>query len=183
LIQIKRYFLFLILILLLSISISVGKTQTNQERVEYLLDQLQNPLDEESQQEIKGAIMRIWQLAKSVEIQEKINQIGIFVRLKQYQEAEDFLTEIITEQDDFLDAYYKRAIIHYYQAEIVEAEADLYKVLALEPRHFDALKVLGLILEKQNKNVEAYNVYTELHKILPYDESVIKKLEKLNQLI
>tara|TARA_Y100001958_G_C21170091_1_gene502055 strand:+ start:587 stop:1102 length:516 start_codon:yes stop_codon:yes gene_type:complete len=171
------------LILLSSISISDTKTQTNQERVAYLLEQLQNPLDQESQQEIKGAIIRIWQLAKSVEIQEKINQVGIFIRLKQYQDAEDFLTEIIEEQDDFLDAYYKRAIIHYYQAEIIEAEADLYRVLALEPRHFDALKVLGLVLEKQNKNAEAHKIYTDLHKILPYDESVLKKLEKLNQII
>ncbi|MDB0032376.1 hypothetical protein N9E32_03705 [Alphaproteobacteria bacterium] len=161
----------------------ITSAQTNAERVDYLLKQLQEPLDYESQQEIKGAIMRIWEVSNSTELQDKINKIGYFINLQQYQGAEDFLTEIIAEQDDFLDAYYKRAIIHYYQGEIIEAEADLYRTLALEPRHFDALKVLGLVLEKQNKLIEAKNIYTELHKILPFDESVTEKIQNLENLI
>ena len=62
-------------------------SQTNAERVDYLLEQLQSPLDEKSQQEIKGAIMRIWELSKSADLQEKINNIGYFINLRQYQEA------------------------------------------------------------------------------------------------
>ena len=181
--QIKLYFitsLFLTLILLFPL---IASAQTNAERVDYLLEQLQEPLDYESQQEIKGAIMRIWEVSKSAELQDKINKIGYFINLRQYQGAEDFLTEIIAEQDDFLDAYYKRAIVHYYQGEIIEAEADLYRTLSLEPRHFDALKVLGLVLEKQNKLSEAKNVYTELHKILPFDESVTEKIQNLENSI
>ena len=181
--QIKLYFissLFLSFIFLFQL---IASAQTNAERVDYLLEQLQEPLDYESQQEIKGAIMRIWEVSKSAELQDKINKIGYFINLRQYQGAEDFLTEIIAEQDDFLDAYYKRAIVHYYQGEITEAEADLYRTLALEPRHFDALKVLGLVLEKQNKISEAKNVYTELHKILPFDDSVTKKIQKLEKSI
>ena len=181
--QIKLYFItsfFLIFIFLFPL---ITSAQTNAERVDYLLKQLQEPLDYESQQEIKGAIMRIWEVSKSAELQDKINKIGYFINLRQYQGAEDFLTEIIAEQDDFLDAYYKRAIVHYYQGEIIEAEADLYRTLSLEPRHFDALKVLGLVLEKQNKLSEAKNVYTELHKILPFDESVTDKIQNLENSI
>lgn len=181
--QIKLYFItsfFLIFIFLFPL---ITSAQTNAERVDYLLKQLQEPLDYESQQEIKGAIMRIWEVSNSAELQDKINKIGYFINLQQYQGAEDFLTEIIAEQDDFLDAYYKRAIVHYYQGEIIEAEADLYRTLSLEPRHFDALKVLGLVLEKQNKLSEAKNVYTELHKILPFDESVTERIQNLENSI
>jgi tetratricopeptide (TPR) repeat protein len=181
--QIKLYFISTLFLLFIFLSSPIALAQTNAERVDYLLEQLQEPLDYESQQEIKGAIMRIWEVSKSAELQDKINKIGYFINLRQYQGAEDFLTEIIAEQDDFLDAYYKRAIVHYYQGEIVEAEADLYRTLALEPRHFDALKVLGLVLEKQNKFTEAKNVYTELHKILPFDESVTKKIQNLEKSI
>ena len=178
-IQIKRYFCFIYFLSSLFLFSPVAYSQTNSERVDYLLEQLQSPLDEKSQQEIKGAIMRIWELSKSADLQEKINNIGYFINLRQYQEAEDFLTEIINEQEDFLDAYYKRAIVHYYQGEILEAEADLYRTLAIEPRHFDALKVLGLVLEKQNKISDALKVYTQLHKILPYDDKVIEKMKSL----
>jgi hypothetical protein len=105
--QIKLYLftsLFLSFIILFPL---IALAQTNAERVDYLLEQLQEPLDYESQQEIKGAIMRIWEVSKSAELQDKINKIGYFINLQQYQGAEDFLTEIIAEQDDFLDAYYK----------------------------------------------------------------------------
>ena len=181
--QIKLYFISSLFLTLIFLFPLIASAQTNAERVDYLLEQLQEPLDYESQQEIKGAIMRIWEVSKSAELQDKINKIGYFINLRQYQGAEDFLTEIIAEQDDFLDAYYKRAIVHYYQGEIIEAEADLYRTLALEPRHFDALKVLGLVLEKLNKLSEAKNVYAELHKILPFDESVTEKIQNLENSI
>ena len=181
--QIKLYFISTLFLSFIFLFPLIALSQTNAERVDYLLGQLQEPLDYESQQEIKGAIMRIWEVSKSAELQDKINKIGYFINLRQYQGAEDFLTEIIAKQDDFLDAYYKRAIVHYYQGEITEAEADLYRTLALEPRHFDALKVLGLVLEKQDKLIEAKNVYTELHKIIPFDESVTEKIQNLEKLI
>lgn len=157
--------------------------QTNAERVDYLLEQLQQPLDLESQEEIKGAVMRIWELSKSAEIQEKINKIGIFINLRNYQGAEDFLTEIINAQGDFIDAYYKRAIVHYYQGDVTQAEGDLLKVLAFEPRHFDALKVLGLVLEKQEKNQKAFEVYLQLKKVLPYDPSVDEKILEIQKIL
>ena len=181
--QIKLYFISTLFLSFIFLFPLIALSQTNAERVDYLLEQLQEPLDYESQQEIKGAIMRLWEVSKSAELQDKINKIGYFINFRQYQAAEDFLTEIIAEQEDFLDAYYKRAIVHYYQGEIIEAEADLFRTLALEPRHFDALKVLGLVLEKQNKLSEAKNVYTELHKILPFDESVTEKIQNLEKLI
>ena len=117
-IQIKRYFVIILYTLSVLLVSPLSYSQTNSERVDYLLEQLQNPLDYDSQQEIKGAIMRIWEISKSANIQEKINSIGHFINLRQYQDAEDLLTEIIMEQKDFIDAYYKRAIIHYYQGEI-----------------------------------------------------------------
>ena len=147
--------------------------------MDYLLELLQEPLDNESQKEIKGAIMRIWKLSRSEEIQQKMNNIGQLIKFRQYQDAEDTLSLIINEQNDFMDAYYQRAIIHYYQGEINQAHSDLLSVLSLEPRHFDALRVLAFIYEKQNKQVEAYYTYKELEKILPHDEAVRDKLKFL----
>ena len=147
--------------------------------MDYLLELLQEPLDDESQKEIKGAIMRIWKLSRSEEIQQKMNNIGQLIKFKQYQDAEDILSIIINEQNDFMDAYYQRAIIHYYQGEINEAHLDLLRVLSLEPRHFDALRVLAFIYEKQNKKSEAYSKYKDLERVLPYDEVVRSKLKLL----
>ena len=90
--QINRN-LFFVFFLIVPLSITFPlNSQSNAERVDYLLEQLQNPLDYDSQQEIKGAIIRIWAISKSSQIQEKINSIGHFINLHQYQGAEDLLT-------------------------------------------------------------------------------------------
>jgi len=178
LIQSKRYFFIIIIFLTCNVPIFHANS-SNSDRVDYLLELLQEPLDNESQKEIKGAIMRIWKLSRSEEIQQKMNNIGQLIKFRQYQDAEDTLSLIINEQNDFMDAYYQRAIIHYYQGEINQARSDLLSVLSLEPRHFDALRVLAFIYEKQNKQVEAYYTYKELEKILPHDEAVRDKLKFL----
>ena len=182
-IQSKRYFFIILILLSYQVCTSQAHANSNSDRVDYLIELLQEPLDTESQKEIKGAIIRIWKLSKSEEIQQKMNNIEHFIRFRQYQEAEDFLSHIILEQDDFMDAYYQRAIIHYYQGEVNEARLDLLNVLSLEPRHFDALKVLALVYEKQNKKTEAYQTYKKLEKILPHDENVRSKLKSLENLI
>ena len=182
-IQSKRYFFIILILLSYQVCTSQVHANSNSDRVDYLIELLQEPLDTESQEEIKGAIIRIWKLSKSEETQQKMNNIGHFIRFRQYQEAEDFLSLIILEQDDFMDAYYQRAIVHYYQGEVNEARLDLLNVLSLEPRHFDALKVLALVYEKQNKKTEAYYTYKKLEKILPHDENVISKLKSLENLI
>ena len=182
-IQSKRYFFIILILLSYQVCTSQAHANSNSDRVDYLIELLQEPLDTESQEEIKGAIIRIWKLSKSEEIQQKMNNIEHFIRFRQYQEAEDFLSNIILEQDDFMDAYYQRAIIHYYQGEVNEARLDLLNVLSLEPRHFDALKVLALVYEKQNKKTEAYYTYKKLEKILPHDENVRSKLKSLEKLI
>ena len=61
--QIKLYFLSSLLSFVFLFPL-IAFAQTNAERVDYLLEQLQEPLDYESQQEIKGAIMRIWEALK-----------------------------------------------------------------------------------------------------------------------
>lgn len=182
-IQSKRYFFIILVLLSHQICISQVHANSNSDRVDYLIELLKEPLDEESQEEIKGAIMRIWKISKSEEIQQKMSNIGHFIRFRQYQEAEDYLSLIILEQDDFMDAYYQRAIVHYYQGEINEAREDLLSVLSFEPRHFDALRVLALVYEKQNKKSKAYYTYKELEKILPHDENVRSKLKSLENLI
>ena len=182
-IQSKRYFFIILILLSYQVCTSQAHANSNSDRVDYLIELLQEPLDTESQKEIKGAIIRIWKLSKSEEIQQKMNNIEHFIRFRQYQEAEDFLSHIILEQDDFMDAYYQRAIIHYYQGEVNEARLDLLNVLSLEPRHFDALKVLALVYEKQNKKTKAYHTYKKLEKILPHDENVRSKLKSLENLI
>ena len=68
--------------------------------MDYLLELLQEPLDDESQKEVKGAIMRFWKLSRSEEIQQKMNNIGQLIKFKQYQDAEDILSIIINEQNE-----------------------------------------------------------------------------------
>ena len=66
-IQSKRYFFIILVLLSHQICISQVHANSNSDRVDYLIELLKEPLDEESQEEIKGAIMRIWKISKSEE--------------------------------------------------------------------------------------------------------------------
>ena len=78
-IQSKRYFFIILILLSYQVCTSQVHANSNSDRVDYLIELLQEPLDTESQKEIKGAIIRIWKLSKSEEIQQKMNNIGHFI--------------------------------------------------------------------------------------------------------
>ena len=59
---------------------------------------------------------------------EKIAVVDVQLAVLQTEKAQAKLAEL-KEQDDFMDAYYQRAIIHYYQGEVNEARLDLLNVL------------------------------------------------------
>ena len=75
-IQSKRYFFIILILLSYQVCTSQVHANSNSDRVDYLIELLQEPLDTESQKEIKGAIIRIWKLSKSEEIQQKMNKIN-----------------------------------------------------------------------------------------------------------
>ena len=157
----------------------VAKTISNNERIDQLFQALRNSSNEIEQNEIVQTINFLWRQTNSVQIQEKMNNLNIFVKLKKFEEAIDVLDEILNENKDFMNGYYNRAIFYYYLGDFDASKKDLLKVISLESRHFHAMKILANIYEKHEMFNKALAYYSRYREIILFDSKVDKKIKML----
>ncbi len=105
-----------------------------------------------------------------------------FLRSQQLSKAKEIFTEVINLDQNWAEAWNKRATVLYMLGEFQQSQDDIDRVLALEARHFGALAGQGLV-NIQLKNYEkAIRSYQEAQKIYPAmrsPEIMIKQIETL----
>ena len=145
-----------------------NKLKANQEKVASIVEQ------------------EIWALWSTHPTDEKLTarleEGSQFVRSQQLSKAKEIFTEVIKLDQNWAEAWNKRATVLYMLGEFQKSQDDIDKVLALERRHFGALAGQGLV-NIQLKNYEkAIRSYQEAQKIYPAmrsPEIMIKQIEKL----
>ena len=83
-----------------------------------------------------------------------------FVRDQNYVKAKDIFTEVINLDQNWAEAWNKRATVLYMLGEFQKSQDDIDQVLALEQRHFGALAGQGLVniqLRIMKKRLEVMN--------------------------
>jgi len=70
------------------------------------------------------------------------------------------------------------AINNFEKNNFVEAKVLLYKILDIEPKNFDALKIIGVIHGNENNHLEALNFFKKAQKIKPGDNLINFNLAK-----
>ena len=104
------------------------------------------------------------------------------MRDQNYIKAKDIFTEVINLDQNWAEAWNKRATVLYMLGEFQKSQDDIDQVLALEQRHFGALAGQGLV-NIQLKNYEkAIRSYEQAQKIYPAMRSpkiMIKQIEEL----
>ena len=100
---------------------------------------------------------------------------------KNYPLALDVLDQIIVVKPDFVEAWNKRATVHFLMDDYGDSLSDIRQTLALEPRHFGALAGFGMILQAMDKNEEAIRVYKRALEIDPRLDKVRESLEALEK--
>nr|WP_165197353.1 hypothetical protein [Pseudohalocynthiibacter aestuariivivens] len=94
--------------------------------------------------------------------------------------AIEHLTALTDHAPDFAEGWHARAIA-YARVELYgPALGDVERVLALNPRHFDAIASLGALLEEVGQDQLAHEAYTQVLAIHPYFEDVTTALGRLD---
>lgn len=88
---------------------------------------------------------------------------------------------LVAAAPDFAEAWNKRATIHWLLGDYEASEADIVKVLQLEPFHFGALSGRGLVLLSQGKFMEARNAFSRALEVHPNMPSVRANLEEITR--
>ena len=115
--------------------------------------------DEASAKAIEDRIWAIWMLSGSDTCNLLMSRVKDATDDKNYDLAVKLLDAIVTIKPDYVEAWNRRATLHYVKHEYGRALADLREVLAREPRHFGALAGLGLILQDIGDDRHALEAY------------------------
>ena len=134
---------------------------------------------------IEQEIWALWSTHPTDEkLTARLEEGSQFVRDQNYVKAKDIFTEVINLDQNWAEAWNKRATVLYLLGNFEESQKDIDKVLKLESRHFGALAGEGLV-NIQLKNYEkAISSYEKALKIYPSMKSpglMIQKIKKMIQ--
>ncbi len=112
----------------------------------------------------------------------RLKEGSMFVRNQQLTKARDIFTEVINIDQNWAEAWNKRATVLYMMGEFQKSQDDIDKVLALEARHFGALAGQGLVniqLRNYEKAIRSYEQAKEIYPSMKSPEIMIKQIEEI----
>jgi tetratricopeptide (TPR) repeat protein len=98
---------------------------------------------------------------------------------KEFKTAIELLDSIIQINPRYTEAWARRATLYFVQKDIYRSLADLRVVLAQEPRHYQALAGLGIILQDIGEDKRALDAYRRALEINPHLESIPEVVRRL----
>ena len=108
------------------------------------------------------------------------NGIG-FMEIMDLPNAESIFTRIIARDENFTEAWNKRATIRYMRGDFDGSESDIAEVLKREPRHFGALSGLAMINMKRGDLETALAIYESILLIHPNSLDAQKLIPELQK--
>ena len=93
--------------------------------------------------------------------------------------AVDHLTALTDHAPDFAEGWSNLALAYYQQELFGPCIYALEQTLALNPRHFGAIKGLGAVLEQLGEPAKALAAYRKVLDIYPHDPEVLEAIGRL----
>ena len=133
---------------------------------------------------IEQEIWALWSTHPTDEkLTARLEEGSQFVRDQNFIKAKDIFTEVINLDQNWAEAWNKRATVLYLLGNFKDSQKDIDKVLELESRHFGALAGQGLV-NIQLKNYEkAILSYKKALKIYPSMNSPRVMIEEIQKII
>lgn len=150
-------------------------------KVDDLLTRLAASADAAEAGRIEAELLIEWSKSGSASIDLLFSRAQDALAMGDAPAAIEHLTAAIDHAPDFLMAYDIRSTAYYMAGEIGPALADIAFVLSREPRQFEAMSGLAILLEETGKKEAALKAYQAVAKVHPFRAEVndaIARLEK-----
>ena len=132
---------------------------------------------------VEQEIWKLWSTHPTdIELTARLEEGAQFVRTQQLSKAIEIFTEIIKLDQNWAEAWNKRATVFYMMGKFKQSQEDIDKVLALEARHFGALAGQGLVniqLKNYEKAILSYQQIKEIYPSMQSPEIMIRRIEEL----
>ena len=132
---------------------------------------------------VEQEIWKLWSTHPTdIKLTARLEEGAQFVRTQQLSKAIEIFTEVIKLDQNWAEAWNKRATVFYMMGNFKQSQEDIDKVLALEARHFGALAGQGLVniqLKNYEKAILSYQQVKEIYPSMQSPEIMIRRIEEL----
>jgi tetratricopeptide (TPR) repeat protein len=147
--------------------------------LDFLFGALKAAPDAAAAKAVEERIWAVWIISPSDTANLLMARAKTAVDGKDLDLAIRLLDAIIVIKPDYVEAWNRRATLHYLRKDYDRSLADIRQILAREPRHFGALAGLGLIMQDLGDDKRALDIYRralDVHPYLPRIPDLIKTL-------
>jgi tetratricopeptide (TPR) repeat protein len=156
------------------------KVQRGQD-LDFLFGALKAAPDAESAKAVEGRIWAVWMVSKSDTANLLMTRVRTAVEAKKLDLAVELLDKIVLLRPDYVEAWNRRATIHFMRKDFTRSIEDIRQVLAREPRHFGALSGLGMIMQELGDDKRALEVYRRAVEINPHMQRITDLIKSLTE--
>ena len=179
------------ILVILSLSLfffSNANAEERNNKLDKLFTQLKNTKELSSAQVIEKEIWEIWSIHPSDDrrgfrLTELLTQGTRLMNMRELNKAHEVFTKIIAVENDWAEAWNKRATVLYLMKQYESSLADIKITLVLEPRHFGALSGQALNYIELNLYEKAIKSYKAAQRIYPIIDAAKKMIPQLKELI
>jgi tetratricopeptide (TPR) repeat protein len=152
--------------------------------LDFLFEALKIAPDADAAKLVESRIWALWLASGSDTTDLLMTRVKAAADGKDLNLAVELLNAVVELRPDYVEAWNRRATIHFMNKDFGASLADIRQVLAREPRHFGALTGLGIIMQELGEEklaLEAFRralaVNPHLQKIPDFVKTLTEKVE------
>ena len=153
-----------------------------EEDVPALLQQLKEAAPGQAET-IAERVRRAWSLSGSATADYLLRRGRKAMELGEPEAAVEHFTAVVDHAPEFAQGWTERARAYYALNLYGPAVGDLEQALALNPRHFEAIMGLAVILDSMARAEDAYEAYLQVEAIHPHQPGLTEALTRLEPLV
>src|SRR5262245_47033440 len=136
--------------------------------IDFLFGALKAAPDAEAAKLVENRILALWLPSGSDTADLLMSRVKTAIDGKDFDVAIELLDAIVELKPDYVEAWNRRATVHFLRKDFGGAIADIRQVLAREPRHFGALAGLGMIMQELGEEKRALEVFRRALDVHPH---------------
>lgn len=161
--------------------VAVSATNSSVKTIDTLFASLKKERNALKARSIANQIASEWNDSGSATINMLMEWAGKAADEKRNAAAYDFLDQIILLDPGYIQAPYRRAMVHFSDGDTRNAMADISLTLNKEPRYFPALASLANILEASGREELALKAWERYLEVYPADKEARKEATDLSE--
>lgn len=179
----RRIFISLALVILLGANVSCSSDPVPADQVssglDTLFERLRTTTSAEEAEMIVVTIRHVWSQSGRSIVDTLMGRAVQAIHVGDYESARETLDGVTDIAPEYVEGWNLRATVNYLREDYAAALADIEHVLALEPRHFNALAGLGRIFLELEDKAAALSAFEMALSINPHLSEVGEQVETL----